>query len=306
MPKHYSDLTEYRTNVRLLIFKRQATRILFQVLWFISPTMAKGLLTRLFFKPSPYPLSSRQQRTLDTGMPFHLTVHGNTIRCWKWGDGPAILFVHDWNGRAGHFRPFFTPFTDAGYAVIALDAPGHGCSGGQTTNYFQYTDILRALVDPARGLNIVGMVGHSIGASAAINCIAKENPDLIAVWIAPALRLREILFNLFNLHGIPATVYRSAVSDLENHFGYDLNQDNPDMLIHQIRSPMLIIHDKDDTTIPFRDSLALSATSPNVVLHATDGLGHKRILAEPGVIRATVEFFLEARHEKRRIEATAG
>ena len=150
------------------------------------------------------------------------------------------------------------------------------------------------------------MVGHSIGASAAINCIVKENPGLDAVLIAPALRLREILFNLFNLHGIPATIYRSAVSDLEAHFGYDLNQDNPDKLIHQIRSSLLIVHDRDDNTIPFNDSLSLSATSPNVILHATRGLGHKRILADPEVIQASVAFFREVRHGHRHVETAAG
>jgi len=202
----------------MFMVKQRVTRLLFSVLWSISPALAKGLLAKLFFRPPPYPLSTRQRNFLDTMTPFHLTVHGNTIRCWKWGDGPAILFVHGWNGRAGHFSRFFTSFAEAGYSVIALDAPAHGRSEGQTTNYFQYTDTLRAFVDPARGLPIVGMVGHSIGASAAINCIVKENPGLDAVLIAPALRLREILFNLFNLHGIPATIYRSAVSDLEAHF----------------------------------------------------------------------------------------
>jgi len=306
MPKHYSNLTGYRTNVRLLIIKQRAIRLLFNVLWFFSPAVAKALLARLFFAPSPCPLSSRQREILESGETFRLTVHGNIIQCWRWGDGPAILFVHGWNGRAGHFSRFFPPFIEAGYSVIALDAPAHGNSEGSATNYFQYTDTLRALVDPKRGLNIVGMVGHSIGASATINCIAKENPDLDAVLIAPALRLREILFNVFNLYGIPSKIYRSAVSDLEHHFGYDLNRDNPDVLIDQIRSPVFIIHDRADKTIPFMDSQTVSATSSNVVLHATEGLGHKRILADTGVIQATLGFFLETRHKQNRLEAAAG
>jgi len=306
MPKHYSNLTEYRTNVRLLLFKHRAVSLLFNVLWFFSPTAAKALLAKLFFAPSPYPLSPRQLKTLEAGETFHLTVHGNTIQCWRWGDGPAILFVHGWNGRAGHFDRFVAPFVAAGYSVIALDAPAHGNSEGNTTNYFQYTDTLRALTDPKRGLNIIGMVGHSIGASATINCITKENPDLDAVLIAPALRLREILFNIFALHGIPSKVYRSAVSDLEHHFGYDLDRDNPDVLIDQIRSPVFIIHDREDKTIPFRDSQAVSTTSAHVLLQATEGLGHKRILADTGVIQATLDYFLEARHEQNRLVTGTG
>jgi len=306
MPRHYSNVTKYHTNVRFYTIKQRATRLLFHVLWFISPALAKGILTRLFFVPSPYPLSSRQQKALETGTPYHVMVHGNAIHCWRWGNGPAILFVHGWNGRAGHFHRFFSPFIDAGYSVIALDGPAHGDSQGEKTNYFQYTDTLRSLLDPAKGLNIVGIVGHSIGASAAINCIVKENPDLDTVLIAPALRLREILFNIFNRHGIPAKVYRSAVSDLEHYFGYDLNRDNPDMLIHDIRSPVFIIHDRDDQTIPFRDSRNIAATSTNLFLHVTDGLGHKRILADNDVIQAAVGFFLETRRERIRPETAAG
>ncbi len=47
---------------------------------------------------------------------------------------------------------------------------------------------------------------------------------------------------------------------------------------------MLIVHDKDDRTIPFMDSKILSEKTDNVYLHTTEGLGHKRILRDKAVV----------------------
>ena len=47
---------------------------------------------------------------------------------------------------------------------------------------------------------------------------------------------------------------------------------------------MLIVHDKDDRTIPYMDSKILSEKTANVDLHTTEGLGHKLILRDKAVV----------------------
>ncbi len=179
---------------------------------------------------------------------------------------------------------FFKTLIDAGYSVIAYDAPAHGDSDGQVTNYFELSDTVRAFFDPSLGFNIQGVIGYSIGASAVINCISKEKPSIDTVLIAPALKLKELLFNAFNHHGVPKIVYQSLVAELERYYGYDVHQDNPYDLAKAITSKMLIVHDKDDRTIPYMDSKILSEKTDNVDLHTTKGLGHKLILRDKAVV----------------------
>ena len=114
-----------------------------------------------------------------------------------------------------NFAYFFKSLIDAGYSVIAYDAPAHGESDGQFTNYFELTDTVRAFFDPSHGFDIQGIIAYSIGASAAINCISKEKPSIDTVLIAPALKLKELLFNHFNQHGVPKIVYQSMITEIE-------------------------------------------------------------------------------------------
>ena len=284
MAKKIVKMKSLSTNVRYIRAKQRGTHFLLTALWHLAPNATKNILLKRFFKPMSYALTPLERQYLENGTSFHIHVHGNKIRCWKWGRGPGILFVHGWNGRGVNFAHFFKPLINARYSVITYDAPAHGESGGQATNYFELSDTVRSFLNPSHGFNIQGIIAHSIGASAVINCISKEKPSIDAVLIAPALKLKELLFNSFNHHGVPEIVYRNLVAEMEGYYGYDVHQDNPYVLAKTISSKMLIVHDKDDRTIPYMDSKILSEKTDNVYLHTTEGLGHKRILRDKIVV----------------------
>jgi hypothetical protein len=49
-----------------------------------------------------------------------------------------------------------------------------------------------------------------------------------------------------------------------------------------------VIHDRDDPVVAYRDSQALRQRSGILALRTTVGLGHRKILADPSVVEATV------------------
>jgi hypothetical protein len=284
MAKKIVKMKSLSTNVRYIKAKQRGTHFLLTALWHLAPNATKNILLKRFFKPRSYAVTPLERQFLENGTPFHIHVHDNKIRCWKWGSGPGILFVHGWNGRGVNLAYFFEGFISAGYSVITYDAPAHGKSEGHVTNYFELSDTVRSFLDPSHGFNIQGIIAYSIGASAVINSISKEKPSVDAVLIAPALKLKEILFNSFNHHGVPEIVYQSLVAEMERYYGYDVHQDNPYVLAKTISTKMLIVHDKDDRTIPYMDSKILSEKTDNVDLHTTESLGHKRILRDKAVV----------------------
>lgn len=284
MTKKILKIKPQSTNVRYIKVKQKSTHVLLTGLWHLAPNATKNIILKRFFKPRTHALNPLERQFLENGTPFYIHVHDKKIRCWKWGSGPGILFAHGWNGRGVNFAHFFRPLIDAGYSVITYDAPAHGKSEGHVTNYFELSDTVRSFLDPSHGFNIQNIIAYSIGASATINCISKEKPLIDVVLIAPALKLKEILFNSFNHHGVPKIVYRNLVAEMEEYYGYDVHQDNPYVLAKTISTKMLIVHDKDDRTIPYMDSKILSKKTDNVFLHTTDGLGHKRILKDKEVI----------------------
>jgi hypothetical protein len=304
MAKKVVKMKSLSTNVRYIKAKQRGTHVLLTALWHLAPNATKNIILKGFFKPTSYALTPLERQFLENSTSFHIHVHDKEIRCWKWGSGPGILFVHGWNGRGVNFAYFFKPFIDAGYSVITYDAPAHGKSEGHVTNYFELSDTVRAFLNPSHGFNIQGIIAYSIGASAAINCISKDKPSVDAVLIAPALKLKEILFNAFNHHGVPESVYRNLVGEMERYYGYDVHQDNPYVLAKTISTKMLIVHDKDDRTIPYTDSKILSEKTDNFFLHTTEGLGHKQILRDNAVVDVITAYIFngQLKHDDQLIK----
>ena len=52
----------------------------------------------------------------------------------------------------------------------------------------------------------------------------------------------------------------------------------------------LVIHDRADREVPFLSAQALSRAWTGAELVATEGLGHRRLLADPAVIERAVRF----------------
>lgn len=290
------------TNVRNIRIKQKTVRILFTLMWYLLPTITRRIITKHAFSPKRYKLTPEERQYLESGEAFQIYVHGKEIRCWKWGRGPGILFVHGWNGRGVHFRHFFETFLTAGYAVIAYDAPAHGESAGQDTSYFELTDTVRSFLDPSLGLNIQGIIAHSLGASAVINCLSKERPSIDTVLIAPALKLRELLYNTFNNQGLPQSVYQTMIAELEEYYGYNLYEDNPYTLLKKISSKIFIVHDRDDPTTPYIDSKVTSEKLNHVDLLTTEGLGHKRILRDKTVVNTIQNYIFDQGTNARELQ----
>ena len=281
------------TNVRLCKVRQRVVHTFFSLLWNHTPTLAKQTIKRLFFTPSAYKISPIEKDYLDSGRRFEISIHGKKVNCWKWGSGPSILLVHGWNGRGIQLHHFIEPLIQRGYSVITYDAPGHGESQGRTSSYFEFSDTIRTLLNSHDGNNIRGVIAHSLGGSAVVNGIEKENHPLEVVLIAPALRLKEVLYGFFDYVGVPRTIYEILIKEYEDQFGYNMQRDNPINLLRKIDSKILIVHDKNDPTIPYDDSREISERFPNIELRTTERLGHKKVLADSSVVNSALDYLGE-------------
>jgi pimeloyl-ACP methyl ester carboxylesterase len=167
--------------------------------------------------------------------PAERTIVANGLRhhALEWGDaGPVVLLLHGFLEHAHAWDFVAPPLAAAGYRVVAVDFRGHGdtewVGPGGYYHFADYTADLAFLVRALGGR--VALVGHSMGASAALVYAGTEParvralvavdglgppdtspeaaPDRFATWIAgleqagergrvaaapadPAARLRE-------------------------------------------------------------------------------------------------------------------
>jgi pimeloyl-ACP methyl ester carboxylesterase len=89
---------------------------------------------------------------------------------------------------------------------------------------------------------------------------------------------------------IPERVRRAMQAAIEERFGVRWSDLEVARLAPRLRAEALVIHDRHDTQVPWKQGAALARHWPGARLMSTQGLGHGRILEDDAVARAAVDF----------------
>lgn len=288
----YSNFDPYSksTNVRIANNMGKVINKALIIGQWIYPRGVENFVRNRFFTPLTKPLTKAQTKWIESATSIQAESRGKNIQLWHIGAGPSLLFVHGWNGRGAQFQHFFQPALDAGYSIVFFDAPAHGDSEGSKTNYLEVTESLNAIFKHEIGEDIVGVVAHPLGASSVINHLTRHHNPIKIVLIAPALRLLELLFASFHIHGVPDKTSFKLIKEVEEEFQIPLETQNPIDLINQLSNNILIIHDKKDKTTPIGPSIQVDKALDNIELMKTEGFGHSLLLKQKSVIEKTLLF----------------
>ena len=141
----------------------------------VAPGLAARLAADLFMRPARVEPRAWELKWIEDAQPVQLTTRHGDMSGWSWGEGPAVILLHGWNGRGSQMGLLARAVAGAGFRAVAFDGPAHGNSPGRRTNLINHS---AALVDVARELpDMHGIVGHSFGAL-AISYRWAELPSL--------------------------------------------------------------------------------------------------------------------------------
>jgi len=286
---HAKPLSLNSTNVRFL-FETLLRRAGLGASALLAPGLAGLWAERLFLTPPKprYP-SSEFFDLIDARQSF-LRHRGRHIASWRWGspDAPAVLLVHGWGGRATQMRRFVAHLTAAGFRVIAYDQPAHGLSEGRLTGLPDFADVLLAVARHHGKVHAV--ISHSLGGPAAAIALARGLAASRAVLISPPSDLVGYSRRFARWLALPERVRRSMQAAIEERFGVRWSELEIARVAPLLRAEALVIHDRQDTQVPWRQGAALARHWPGARLMSTVGLGHGRILEDDAVARAAVDF----------------
>lgn len=101
---------------------------------------------------------------------------------------PTVVFIHGAANDHSVWALQSRYFAHHGFNVLAIDLPGHGRSGGPALpSVAAIADFIPALLD-ALGIDGAALVGHSLGALAALDCAARHDGRVSALaLIGPAV-----------------------------------------------------------------------------------------------------------------------
>lgn len=297
-----------------------ATRLGLRVLAPAAPPLAAWWAERMFLRASRERPSGLGGRGDARGLALEVGFGGGGARCRPGrsralrcvgstrrlrparsrGDGAAA--VHGWAGRGSQLGALVRPLVDAGYRIVTYDGPGHGDAAQERTSIVELSLAVTAMATALGPL--AGIIAHSVGGAATT--LAAARSDLSTgrfVFVAPPTNPRA--FAAASPHAGLGEDVASRVRDrLEQRYG--LRWTSSRRLVHARSqlAPLLVLHDEGDPEVPLSAGAALADAWPSARLVVTEGLGHRRILRDPGVVHAAVGFVRGHAPRVSRIPAT--
>jgi pimeloyl-ACP methyl ester carboxylesterase len=264
-------------------------RLLFKTLGPLFPRLMGRWAYALWFRTRRFPESAAGKRIAGKAQRDTLMVDDLPVAVYGWGNGPIVLFIHGWSGRGSQVAAFVEPLVAAGYRVMAIDAPGHGATPGDRTNILECAAVLQAFAH--RYGSVHGAITHSFGgmvlAYAMQNGLCVERAVLIS---APA-HIDYLLSGFAQTLGIPDTVITELQHRMDARFPEGFRDTVSTVVnVRDLDVPALIIHDEYDRSVPWEQGQIIADAWPGARFMKTAGLGHGRILRDPAVIAAAVDF----------------
>lgn len=200
----------------------------------------------------------------------------NKIAVYHWpGSGKKILLAHGWESNTARWAPYIPGIQELNFDIYALDAPAHGLSGGREFTPELYADAIEGL---AREKEIDIIIGHSAGAySALIYAHRNRTTETVEslVLMAPTGRIRDFIEKTFQMFKLKESIRRAYFNGFEELYKHELRYYDSDNLIKTVKQSGLLIHDKKDRTLPYKDSVRIAENWPNARFITTEGYGHR-------------------------------
>jgi len=265
-----------------------ALRTLFKLLGAVSPPLAARLAHYLWFHPQRYAPPAREHGVLREASCHPIMHAGKQISVYSWGTGPTVLLVHGWSGRGTQMGEFVAPLVAAGYRVVAFDAPAHGRSAGHDTNLPEISDVILTLARQYGPMHAV--VTHSFGGPCALYALRQQQFAKRMIAISPPVTVQMLMDSFSSALALTPATVTLLCNRMERRFGADMWERFSTLsMATQVTLPAMVIHDRDDRDVPWRDGEAV-ARAWRADFMRTQGLGHRRILRDVEVIERVVRF----------------
>lgn len=277
--------TRNRTTVRS--FSSRALRAGLAAAGRVSPALAARAGERVFLSPPRHPVPARERDALAAGEPFEVRVRGEPVVGWRFGDGPTVLLVHGWGGRASQVFPLVPALRRAGLAAAVFDGPGHGSSGGRLASVVHFAEAIAAI---APRVHAVAAIAHSMGATSLVRALATGLPLEAAVFVGPSRAPGDWFRQFCDALALEAPVREALSRRFVARLGVDVDDLDVLRVAPAQRVPLLVVHDRSDREVPWAEGASIAAAWPGARLLSTDGLGHRRVLRDDAVAAEAAEF----------------
>ena len=271
------------------------------ILALASPSSAGRKGFYLFCTPRRVSLKDHQRNFLDSAEKSSFECEGTTIQVYRWGTGKKkILFLHGWQSHSVRWKNYIESFSKEEFTMYALDAPGHGLSGGTYLNLPIYSNVVECFLYSIQPVHTI--VGHSLGSFAILYTLFRV-PSLSVQQLVITGTPGEVKdFTKFyqQMLGLSTRTMRAIYQSFQKIIHHLPEYFSATRFAKAIELPTLIIHDEHDKETPHHHALEIHAVAKNSRLITTSGLGHN--LRSANVLKHVVDFANQSTLDQEMVE----
>jgi pimeloyl-ACP methyl ester carboxylesterase len=134
------------------------------------------------------------------------------------------------------------------------------------------------------------VIAHSVGSAVLAEALHAGLAAQRAVLVSAPAHYERYARGFAAAAGLDAEGAEAMLALLRAAIGIDVRDVSLPRRAPHLRQPALFIHSTDDRVVAIEDSLTSAAAWPGARHLRVEGLGHRRILADPAVVAAAIEF----------------
>ncbi len=216
---------------------------------------------------------------------------GKTLRAWFVpvnGRAPAIVVLHGWGANASLMLPLAPHLHRAGFHALFLDARNHGRSDPDNfVSMPRFAEDLDVAVDWLTDhpeVTSIGVIGHSIGAGAAILNASRSARIGAVVSVSAFAHPGAAMAEGPPFRHLPAPFRQAAFRSVERAIGFRFDDIAPRERIGRVRAPLMLVHGGADTTVRPSHFEELANRAPDAVTLLVEDADHASLEAfEPHI-----------------------
>jgi len=240
----------------------------------LAPKYAAHLSMTLFSSPKKGKLHEKQINYLSKAQQSEVIHNNICIKTYQWaGKKDTILLAHGWESNTYRWRELIELLKAKDYNIIALDAPAHGATSGTIFNALIYSECIQAV---AKKFNVSVIIGHSVGGMATAFSNYKfplEQVKKLILLGAPA-DFTGVFSRYIDMMGYSKRTSKAMETYVSKRFNHLPEYFDAAKFTKDFKAKGLIVHDKKDKIIPYKDGLKFKQNYTNAEFVSTKGFGH--------------------------------
>ncbi len=259
----------------------------------VFPRLFANIALKFFATPRKRARHKVSDKILEQANISDILIGGNMLKVYDWGESEkTIMLVHGWESRGTGLRSFVPSLLNAGYRVVAFDAPAHGDSGGTRLYLKDYANAISAIYHKFG--KVEGIICHSFGGAGVAYAMTQADPEMSVdslILIGVPAAISYPVFNALKTMNAPPSVRKYFIGSLEKLAGVEIEKMNFKDLNSQMKvKRTLIVHDLQDEQVKFEEAEKIIKHWPNAELQVTDGFGHFRLIKSAKVVNRVTDF----------------